>query len=114
MSNQLEKEMSRLCGERTVRLPCWVDTARHNRTIGIDACIAKVIWHLWDNGIETLGCCCGHTKEKPNVVVGSGVKDVNRVYDLIAEVDERDWEVMQWRLVQIDNPRKPDEKPNDE
>lgn len=26
----------------------------------IDPCIEDVIKYLWDKGIETLGCCCGH------------------------------------------------------
>lgn len=30
----------------------------------IDHCIAEAIKELWDKGIETTGCCCGHNFEK--------------------------------------------------
>lgn len=30
----------------------------------IDPCIVPAIRKLWDQGIETLGCCCGHNIEK--------------------------------------------------
>lgn len=29
-------------------------------TVSIDACIKDLILELWDKGIETTGCCCGH------------------------------------------------------
>jgi hypothetical protein len=48
-----------------------VDRPRHmkgrsegssNEKICIDACIADEIKSLWDLGISTTGCCCGHQK----------------------------------------------------
>lgn len=27
--------------------------------IAFDACLAKELFHLWDMGIKTNGCCCG-------------------------------------------------------
>ena len=87
--------------DEVLQLPDWVDTARQNRTVCVDACIAKVILYLWQHGIETLGCCCGHNKEKPNVVVGSGVSAADDVYGLIANVDDREWDVLQWQLARV-------------
>ena len=34
----------------------------HPDTICVDACIADEINQLWDCGIRTTGCCCGHNK----------------------------------------------------
>jgi hypothetical protein len=30
-----------------------------DRDIAFDACLAKELFFLWDNGIETIGSCCG-------------------------------------------------------
>ena len=35
----------------------------------LDKCIAPEICDLWDNGIETTGCCCGHNKARPMINV---------------------------------------------
>lgn len=32
--------------------------------ITVDKCIANEIINLWENGIRTLGSCCGHNKVK--------------------------------------------------
>lgn len=47
-------------------LPAW-SLARKRRlqndyppTICVDNCIVEAIQQLWDRGIETTGCCCGH------------------------------------------------------
>ena len=34
------------------------DEGRH--CFAIDACIAPALQALWDAGIKTVGCCCGH------------------------------------------------------
>lgn len=31
--------------------------------IPVDRCIAEQVIELWEAGIKTLGCCCGHNKE---------------------------------------------------
>ncbi|MBD5112108.1 MAG: hypothetical protein HDT42_06165 [Ruminococcaceae bacterium] len=28
--------------------------------VAVDECLADEIENLWDNGIKTTGCCCGH------------------------------------------------------
>lgn len=68
-------------------------------SVCVDACIADQITMLWENGIWTKGCCCGHGKMKPNVVLGiSG--DPRKAQVLLSENDSnRDWRVLQWQLV---------------
>jgi hypothetical protein len=83
-------------------LPDWVDPERQSRTVCADRCIAKTIKYLWDQGVETLGCCCGHGKENPNIVIPSG-NDPQHAYDVLAEVDTRQWDVYQWQLIKTEN-----------
>jgi hypothetical protein len=37
--------------------------------IFIDKCILEEIKYLWEKGIKTGGCCCGHGKIKPSVSI---------------------------------------------
>lgn len=32
---------------------------KENQNIAFDVCLGKELFWLWDNGIETVGCCCG-------------------------------------------------------
>lgn len=32
----------------------------YKETVGVDACLAEEIKNLWEQGIKTTGCCCGH------------------------------------------------------
>ena len=44
--------------------PRWKSS--HN-VIGFDKCLANELFHLWDLGIITTGCCCGnHIEDKIN------------------------------------------------
>lgn len=45
--------------------------------VAIDACIASEIRMLWENGIRTLGCCCGHNKCEPFVNVDQ--RDIDKM-----------------------------------
>lgn len=80
--------------------PPW---AERERPIGIDACIAPVIAHLWAQGIVTRGSCCGHNRAAPSLVLGDGVsdEDAGRVRALIAAVDLRPWTLYAWRLTEV-------------
>lgn len=72
------------------------------RDISIDACIAPVIQHLWDNDIVTLGCCCGHGIEDPMVILPSSSYSIRRLeelFELIAKVDDRSWTISVWELI---------------
>lgn len=37
--------------------------------IWVDACVAEEISFLWNNGIRTTGCCCGHGIEEGTICV---------------------------------------------
>ena len=48
----------------------YIDDGWHQ--IQVDSCIADYVQRLNDQGIITLGCCCGHDKPElptPNVVI---------------------------------------------
>lgn len=66
--------------------------------ICVDACIADAIQMLWSHGISTGGCCCGHNRANPSVVIRER-EDAARVKKLLAENDGRQWDVLQWQLV---------------
>lgn len=83
--------------EVVVKAPAWADRP----TICLDACIADVIQALWTHGMETLGCCCGHGKIGPSVLIASHM-DGQRAHQLLRQLDDRDWTVQQWRVVTID------------
>lgn len=39
------------------------------KQVSVDACLADEIMHLWERGIITTGCCCGHNKGEPYIGV---------------------------------------------
>ncbi len=82
-----------------VTLPDWLATDRQNRTIALDSCIASAIQVLWSHKIETLGCYCGHGKEKSSVVVDNKYTEaeVQQIYDVLGH--HKQWEVSQWKLM---------------
>ena len=90
-------------GEQAVlNLPDFVDPLKKNRDVSIDKCIVPVIRYLWHNDIQTLGCCCGHGHQdtpNPSLVVPSEYtdEDIKHIDELISKVDNRDWEIWQWR-----------------
>lgn len=61
-----QKDLYRYPRQVVLQLPEW-SKARARRlqerlppTVSIDGCIKHMILELWDKGIETTGCCCGH------------------------------------------------------
>jgi hypothetical protein len=89
-----------------LHLPNNIVSHKQNRNVSIDACISHVIQHLWNNNIGTLGCCCGHNKRDPDIVIETGEGDNNlyRIATLIKEVDfgmDRKWNILQWRLQKV-------------
>jgi hypothetical protein len=89
--------------EIVLRLPDNIDTGKENRTVSVDECIASAIKRLWANRIDTRGCCCGHGKGNPSIVIAEGYCDdeVAKIVELLSEVDVRKWDVFQWRLVMV-------------
>ena len=74
------------------------------RPVSVDACMEKVIRHLWKNKVGTEGCCCGHNVEPPSIVITSN-QDMSGLRKLIAEVDDRYFDLFQWRLFKHREPR---------
>lgn len=75
------------------------DGERAYKDVAIDACIAPVIKHLWDNGVTTGGSCCGHSKAPPSIVLAEGVENYSQIRQLIKEKDNRWFELSQWKRV---------------
>ena len=69
----------------------------------IDECIVLQIRVLWAHGIQTLGCCCGHGKQNPNIVVpaSSNPTDTAEAYRILKDIDLRRWSILQWKLVEV-------------
>ena len=77
------------------------DGQRQYKDIWIDACIAPVVKHLLENGVNTLGSCCGHGQHHPSIVLGEGEESYSRIRRLIKEKDKRWFELSQWRRVLV-------------
>lgn len=76
---------------------------REVQTVTIDFCIAKIIKSLWAAGVVTLGCCCGHNKQNPNIIIpeGYGVPQIAHAKRLLSHIDSRTWDIFQWKLVSV-------------
>ena len=81
----------------TLPRPAW---STREQGISIDKCIAQTIQMLWDNGVTTMGSCCGHNRESPTVILDANA-DAEQAIALLRVNDGRMWKVMQWRLVTI-------------
>jgi hypothetical protein len=42
------------------KFPWEADTERKPKYIAVDKCLLPEIIRLWERGIKTTGCCCGH------------------------------------------------------
>lgn len=60
----------------------WEDESeRRPKKVCIDKCLLPEILDLWEKGIRTTGCCCGHgSREKAYIGVYS--EDVQKMKDL--------------------------------
>lgn len=74
---KIDDDWNAKCAQQVILdLPEW--TYDHKRKVAegrkprvcIDPCIEHAIKKLWKQGIDTLGCCCGHNKERAWVNVG--------------------------------------------
>lgn len=74
---------------------------RKYKDVMIDACIAPVIKHLWDNEVNTAGSCCGHGKRPPSIVLGNDAENYSQIREWIKEKDNRWFELSQWRRVLV-------------
>lgn len=85
-----------------VNLPDNICEGKQNRSVCIDECMVHIIKELWKHDYETLGCC-GHFKNKPDIVIGEGYDDVaiKAVKEIIRLVDDREISILQWRLIKV-------------
>ncbi len=51
------------------KLPSEPEEARKPKYIAVDKCMLPEILNLWEAGIKTTGCCCGHGREAPFISV---------------------------------------------
>lgn len=40
--------------------------------VGVDSCIAQLVWVLNATGFRTIASCCGHGRQPPNVILADG------------------------------------------
>ena len=64
------------------------------KEIAVDECIADSVLILWENGIGTLGSCCGHGKMKPSIVL-SREQDWKKAKELFP-----DFQICYWKLIE--------------
>ena len=66
------------------KFPWEDDSEKEPMTVSIDKCLLPEILKLWEMGIKTTGCCCGHGKDKP--FIGVDFDDIQKMKDLGYEV----------------------------
>ena len=83
--------------EVVVDAPYWAHTTLGERKekICLDACIAVAVQELWRRGVVTIGSCCGHGLVSPSVVIEGDAQECAKI---LAEIDERCWDVLKWEL----------------
>lgn len=66
------------------KYPWEDDSMKEPMTVSIDKCLLPEILGLWEMGIKTTGCCCGHGKHEP--FIGVDFDDIQKMKDLGYEV----------------------------
>ena len=86
-----------------VALPDDIAPERKKRTVCIDECIVSAMEALWREGVQTLGCCCGHGKSDCSVVLPSDNDPTQtaKAYWLLKSFDRRRWVIQQWKLIDV-------------
>lgn len=78
----------------------YFDWDSKSKSVFVDACISEQIKKLWEKGIWTRGCCCGHNGKfgNANVILDATEKPAKAI-NFLKEIDpNRDWDVLQWQL----------------
>lgn len=52
-----------------------------NKCVAIDKCLLPEILKLWESGIKTTGCCCGHGNAN-KAFIGVKFEDIQRMKNL--------------------------------
>ena len=94
-------------------LPDHVCAWKENRTVCIDQCIVEQVKALWAAGYETLGSCCGHSKEGPSVIMAEGYAQEEITQKIVPTLatDSREWLIMQRRLAGVASSHDPNYQP---
>ena len=68
--------------------------------IQVDACIADAVSYLWQEGIVTTACCCGHGKTHPYIMVDEAYsdKDCKKILNMLCDFEQKNWEIQQWTI----------------
>jgi len=67
--------------------PFKTGTLKEFRYVAIDKCLIREILDLWEQGIRTTGCCCGHgDKAKDMSFIGVAFEDIPKMKALGYEV----------------------------
>ena len=74
MTNELEKQFTSVCSteSRVQQYECQVI----KNDIAFDGCLWQELNWLWRQGIETIGCCCGHHINCPHNMAYIQVKSM--------------------------------------
>lgn len=67
-----------------IMLPWLCDNMKKPMTVSIDKCLLPEILNLWEMGIKTTGCCCGHGKQ--GAFIGVDFDDIQKMKELGYEV----------------------------
>lgn len=62
------------------KCPWENDEDKKPKVVAIDKCLLPEILDLWEHGIKTTGCCCGHGNGEPYIGVDSD--DIQKMKDL--------------------------------
>ncbi len=62
------------------KYPWENDEDKKPKVVSIDKCLLPEILDLWEHGIKTTGCCCGHGNGEPYIGVDSD--DIQKMKDL--------------------------------
>ena len=56
--------------EYTNQVLVYYPHGKTRKHLSIDKCLASEIQSLWDHGIRTTGCCCGHNEWRHLAFIG--------------------------------------------
>lgn len=68
--------------DKTTRLeiPKELNLYKERTHISVDTCMVSEILYLWENGIGTYGCCCGHNTQLPMINIRE--EDLEKVKEM--------------------------------
>lgn len=68
-----------------VKDPCDPDAPKEPMTVCVDKCLLPEVVSLWERGIKTTGCCCGHGKSDM-AFIGVSEENIEKMKELGYEV----------------------------